>query len=216
VAKRHVVASRCPWPSFGPVLATAAWRLGFQGAARKAFVGDGSKINWIVQRRFFASFVPILDFIHVFAGAMAGRKFTDGWPLYQHWITWLWQGNVAKVITALAERQAELGKPTKEESETSPRRLVDKALHYLRNHQDKMRYNEYRQAGLPITSSHMESMVKQVNQRVKGTEKFWSEDGGEAILQLRADHLSDDQPMAGFWKRRQDNATGQHSGRKAS
>jgi hypothetical protein len=220
VAERHVVASRCPWPHFGPVLATAAWHLGFQGASRKAFVGDGSKNNWIVQRRFFASFVPILDFIHaltyVFAGAMAGRKFTDGWPIYQHWITWLWQGKVADVITALAERQAELGKPTKEESETSPRKLVDKALHYLRNHQDKMRYHEYRQAGLPITSSHMESMVKQVNQRVKGTEKFWSEDGGEAILQLRADHLSDDQPMASFWKRRQDNATGQHTRRKAS
>jgi hypothetical protein len=219
VGERQVVASRCTWPSFAPILAAAAWRLAFQGAARKAFVGDGSKNNWVLQKRFFASFVAILDFIHavtyVFAGAHAGRTFADGWPMYTQWITWIWQGQVAKVIAALEKRQAELGKPTKDESEASPGKVVDKALTYLRNHQDKMHYDEYRKAGLPITSSHMESTVKRVNLRVKGTEKFWSEDGGESILQLRADHLSDDQPMEEFWKRRQANATGQRRQRKA-
>jgi hypothetical protein len=219
VAERQVVASRCTWPRFAPILAAAAWQLGFQGAARKAFVGDGSKNNWVLQKRFFASFVAILDFIHaltyVFAGALAGRTFAEGWPIYTQWITWLWQGQVAQVIAALAERQAALGKPAKDETEASPRKVVDKALTYLRNHQDKMHYDTYRQAGLPITSSHMESTVKRVNLRVKGTEKFWSEDGGEAILQLRADHLSDDQPMDEFWKRRQANATGQRPRRRA-
>ena len=159
VAERHVVASRSTWCSFAVLLAQAAWQGGFQGAARKAFVGDGSKNNWVLQRRFFASFVPILDFIHaltyVFAAAMAGRKFSEGWPIYSRWITWVWQGQIAKVIAALVERQAELGKPAKDESEASPRKVVDKALTYLRNHQDKMRYDEYRKAGLPITSSHV-------------------------------------------------------------
>jgi hypothetical protein len=220
VHTRHVVASRCPWPRFAPILAQAARLWGFQGAARKAFVGDGSKNIWVLQRRFFASFVPILDFIHVlsyvFAAAMAARKFADAWPIYTQWITWVWQGQVGQVIAALRDRQAELGKPAKDDAETSPPKVVDQALQYLRNHQDKMRYDQYRQAGLPITSSHMESMVKQINLRVKGTEKFWSEDGGEAILQLRADHLSDDQPLVEFWKRRQANATGQRQYRKVS
>jgi hypothetical protein len=220
VNERHVVASRSTWGVFAVLLAQAAWQWGFQGAARKAFVGDGSKNNWTLQRRFFASFVPILDFIHaltyVFAAAMAGRKFSEGWPIYSQWITWVWQGQVEKVIAELVKRQTELGKPAKEEPETSPRRVVDKALTYLRNHQDKMHYDEYRKAGLPVTSSHMESMVKQINLRVKGTEKFWSEDGGEAILQLRADHLSDEQPLIAFWKRRQAQATGQRPYRRAS
>ena len=48
-----------------------------------------------------------------------------------------------------------------------------------------------------------------MNQRVKGTEKFWSEDGAEGILQLRADYLSDDKPMDAFWKNRQVQETGQ-------
>jgi len=220
VEKRQVLASRGSWRDFAPVLAAAARAWGFQGAARRAFVGDGSANNWKLQRRCFGSFVPILDFIHalsyVFAAAMAGRKFAAGWACYQSWIAWVWQGQVGRVIAALQERQAELGVPTKDEAETSPRKVVAQALSYLRNHQDKMRYDEYRRLGLPITSSLIESVVKQVNRRVKGTEKFWSEQGGEAILQLRADHLSDDQPLAAFWQRRQATATGQRRYHRAS
>lgn len=55
----------------------------------------------------------------------------------------------------------------------------------------------------------MASGVKQVNERVKGTEKFWSDEGGEAILQLRADALSDDEEREAFWTRREAAATGQ-------
>lgn len=219
VVGRKVVASRDPWPSLAPLVAATAWRLGWQGAGRRAFVGDGSANNWRLQRRYFGSFVPILDFIHalsyVFAAAQAGRKFVVGWACYQQWIAWVWQGQVQCVIAALEQRQAELGLPEPDESETTPRQVVAKTLTYLRNQQDKMRYHEYRQQGLPLTSSLMESVVKQVNQRVKGTEKFWSESGGEAVLQVRADHLSDDQPLQGFWQRRQAQASGQRRYRRA-
>jgi hypothetical protein len=218
VLRRQLVASRGCWPVFAPLLAAAAWALGFQGASRKAFVGDGSANNWRLQRRFFGSFVPILDFIHalsyVFAAASAGRTFGAGWECYRQWIAWVWQGKVALVIAALQQRQAELGLPEEGEPETSPRRVVSQALTYLHNHQDKMKYNEYRRAGLPITSSLMESAVKQINQRVKGTEKFWSERGSEAVLQLRADQLSDGDVLEAFWERRQATVTGQRPYRR--
>ena len=219
VGHRQVVASRQTWPAFALLVAQAAWASGFQQAARKAFVGDGSANNWKLQRRFFGSFVPVLDFIHalsyVFAAAMAGRRFAAGWAVYRQWIGWVWQGRVARVIAALEARRGELGAPAADEAETSPRRLAERTLTYLINHQDKMRYDAYRRQGLPITSSHVESVVKQINQRVKGTEKFWSEDGSEAVLQLRADYLSDGQPLAAFWQRRQQAATGQRSYRRA-
>ena len=181
-------------------------------------MGDGSANNWTLQRRFFGSFVPILDFIHalsyVFAAAMAGRKFAAGWACYQEWIAWVWQGKVSQVIAALQQRQAELGLPEKDEAETSPRQVVSKTLTYLEHHQDKMKYDAYRKDGLPITSSLMESAVKQINQRVKGSEKFWSEAGSEAVLQLRADQLSDGEPLSAFWQRRQASATGQRRYRR--
>jgi len=213
VQRRQVVASRGRWPAFAPLLASAAWSLGFQGASRRAFVGDGSANNWRLQRRFFGSFVPILDFIHalsyVYAAAMAGQQAVRGWACYQRWIGWVWQGQVSQVLTELRQRQVEVGLPDKGEAATSPRQVVAGALTYLSNHQDKMKYDEYRRQGLPLTSSLMESVVKQINQRVKGTEKFWSETGSEAVLQLRADYLSDGEPLAAFWKRRQATATGQ-------
>ena len=220
VAGRRVVASRDEWPAFAEVVATAARAAGFQGAARKAFVADGAANNWKVQQRFFGSFVPILDFIHalsyVFAAALAGRPFAVGWAVYRDWIRKVWQGEVAQVIAALEARQEEWGEALGEEPTTSPRQIVARALTYLRNHQEKMGYPSYRRQGLPLTSSLMESAVKQVNQRVKGTEKFWSEAGGEALLQLRADHLSDGSPMAGFWQRRQADATGQRRYRRSA
>ena len=71
-----------------------------------------------------------------------------------------------------------------------------------------MNYAEYRRSGLPLTSSHIESAIKQINARVKGTEKIWRNDHVNAILQLRADSLSDSQPMDKFWIRWRANLTG--------
>ena len=71
-----------------------------------------------------------------------------------------------------------------------------------------MRYDEYRRQGLPITSCHIESTIKQINRRVKGSEKFWSS-GAEALLQLAADHLSETTPLTPFWQDRESQANGQ-------
>lgn len=220
IVARQVVASRLRWPSFAPLVAQAARAAGLLGAERRAFVGDGSDNNWAIWRRFFGTWTPVIDFIHVlsyvFAAATAGRKFVEGWPVYVRWITSLWQGQVASIIAELAQRQAELGAPESTDGETSPRRLVADALTYLQNHKDKMHYDDYRRQGLPITSSHMESLMKQINQRVKGTEKFWCEKGAEPILQLRGDLLSDGRPLDAFWQRRQASATGQRRYRPAA
>lgn len=213
VLEKRLVGTRVRWPDFGPILAQAAWSWGFFAASRKAFVADGSDNNWTLWRRHFSSFEPILDFIHalsyIFASATAGRPFADGWQTYQEWIRWTWKGEVSKVIEALRTRQAELGAPFAEDGETHPRHVVARSLSYLENHASQMKYDEYRRLGLPITSSYVESAVKQFNQRVKGTEKFWTERGAEAMLQLRADHLSAHAPLAEFWKARQETQTGQ-------
>ena len=120
------------------------------------------------------------------------------------------------VTEKLRQWQSEHGKPEKEESATTNRSVVAKSLRYLQNNQQKMKYAEYRQQGLPLVSSLVESMVKQISRRVKGTEKFWTDEGAEAILQLRADYLSDGEVMERFWERRQAAATGQRSYRTHS
>jgi len=220
IASRRVVATRQDVEAFGPLLAAAAWAMGLFHATRRAFVADGSSENWTVYKRYFSRWTAVLDFVHaltyVYAAAMAGRTFAEGWPVYERWIGWVWAGQVSRVLEELTARQQELGKATKEDKEGSPRRVVQETLTYLSNQQDKMRYDAYRKQGLPLMSSHVESTVKQINYRVKGTEKFWTEQGAEALLQLRADYLSDDEPLEDFWQRRQAGATGQRRYRRSA
>ncbi len=77
-----------------------------------------------------------------------------------------------------------------------------------------MDYPAYRREGLPLTSSHIESTIKQINARIKGSEKFWKQDCGEALLQLRAESLSDSQPLDEFWHAWRDQQTGSSHSRK--
>ena len=214
IESREVVASLADSTTFGKQLAARAWSLGFAGALVKVFIGDGSSTNWGIWQREFKhqEYIPILDFIHaltyVFAAALADRSREAGGPIFRRWITWVWQGEVLKVIAEVAARAVELGPLPSHASETDPRQIVADTLTYLTNQQSRMNYPAYRQAGLPITSSPVESTVKQINQRVKGSEKFWSAAGGEALLQLRADQLSDTDPLDLFWIHRARQATG--------
>jgi len=218
---RQVVASRRSWPLFGALLACAAYLAGLAKAQRKAFVADGARAIWGVWRARFSSYEPILDFIHamtyVYEAAKAiGQDVGGGWRLYAEWITWTWQGQVGRVIEKLHQWQQDNADPQQGPATTSARNAVQRTLGYLENNQERMKYDAYRKQGLPLVSSLVESMVKQISRRVKGTEKFWGEEGAEAILQLRADYLSDGAVMADFWQRRQASATGQRSYRSLS
>jgi hypothetical protein len=73
-----------------------------------------------------------------------------------------------------------------------PRKVLGEELGYLERNQGRMEYPSCRQRGLPWTSSHVESTVKLFNRRVKGSEKFWGATGAEAILQVQAVFLSED------------------------
>ena len=216
---RSVVATRRSVDEFGPLLAAAAWSRGFAAATAKAFVADGAEANWGVWRRWFSDYVPVLDFVHalcyLYAAALAGRSPEEGWALYCQWAQWVWSGQVQQVIAALEARLAELGEPHEGEPDSSPRQQIAKTLGYLRNQRERMRYAEYRQAGLPITSSGVESTIKRINRRVKGSEKFWSV-GAEALLTLTADHLSDTPTLAHFWRHRPHRLTGLRSYQQAA
>jgi hypothetical protein len=220
IAEKTVVATQQDVTRFGPILASTAWLLGFAGAARKAFLGDGSETNWGVWRRYFSHYTPILDFVHaicyVYHAAMAGLPAEEAWETYCQWAQWVWSGKVNLVIDALATRLSEMDQPASDVPDSHPYKTVATALGYLRNQQSRMKYDQYRQKGLPITSSHVESTIKQINRRVKGTEKFWNRFGAESLLQLVADNISETGQIEQFWKNKQANADGQRHYRTAA
>lgn len=217
VRQRDVVATCGDCRELGRLLTSRAWHLGYFQAQRKAFVGDGGSWIWKLWEQNFKAFdfVPILDLMHaityVYAAATAGRTPSESGPLYRQWATWIWEGQVAAVIAAVDRRQQELGPATENDGPTSPRSIVAATLTYLQNQQSRMNYPAYRSQGLPITSSHMESTIKELNFRIKGTEKFWSKTGGEDVLQLRADSLCDSDPLTAFWEHRATTRSGFHS-----
>jgi hypothetical protein len=197
---RTCVASLAGSEAFGRVVAAEAKERDFYRAARKAFVADGAAYNWKLQQRRFADFVPIADFLHVLcyvyraAWALAAEE-VKRWDQYAQWLRACWQGRVAEVIEQLRDWQGRLGRPPSGEelAATDPRRAVAEALSYFGHNEGRMKYPQYRRAGLPTTSSLVESLVGEVNARVKGKQKYWNRGAGaEAILQLRAALLSED------------------------
>jgi hypothetical protein len=111
-----------------------------------------------------------------------------------------WQGRADNVIAELREWQARLGEPDKTTPDSDPRKIVATTLTYLSNNQPRMDYPRYRREGLPVTSCLVESLIKEINQRVKGTDQFWNRPDateGEAILRVTATLLSDGDPLTG-------------------
>jgi hypothetical protein len=208
--RQEVVASSRSSDEFGWQLEARAWQLNFPGAHRQAFVADGAKTNWRIQQQHFPHATPIADLMHALSYAWSASKIDEGQATYQKWAQLIWQGDVAEVVDHLQTLQTIHGKSS-EQTPADPRHHVDRALTYFRNNARHMDYPQYRQQGLPITSAHIESTVKRINRRLKGSEKFWDRDASEAVLQLRADYLSDSNPMTAFWHRYHANQTGSNA-----
>jgi hypothetical protein len=103
----------------------------------------------------------------------------DGWALYVRFITLSWEGNVALVIDELTAFCSEQGVNLEQKlPDENPLKPVQDAIRYLSNNQSRMDYPHYRRQGLPVTSAPMESLIKQINFRVKGTEMFWEDPQG--------------------------------------
>jgi hypothetical protein len=200
---RTVVASVKCSRDFGRQMAREAKRRRFFEATAKAFLGDGLPWNWTIWKDHFPTFTPILDFIHplsylyLAAKAVHPSSAEDAWTQYVAWMRGCWQGEVDQVLEELRFQQRKLGDPPPKAPDSDPRQIVATTINYLHNNRQRMDYPAYRQAGLPVTTAWMESLVKEMNYRVKGTEMFWNDpDGGEAILQVRAATLSDDDRLS--------------------
>ena len=218
---RTCVATLQNSQAFGPLVAAEAQRRNFYAARQQVFLADGAAYNWSIQRGYFPHAIAITDFLHVVCyvylaawavttwsatqGGVATRNAQEHWDLYLRWLRGCWQGEIAGVIAEQALWQEKLGRPPPggKLDENDPVKLLAEGLTYLSNNKDRMDYPRYRQQGLPVTSSLVESLVGEFNARVKEKNKHWDRPaGGEAILQLRAAVLSEDDRLARFFAKR--------------
>jgi len=208
VLVRTVVATMCGADEFGYMLAVEVYLRNLDLARRKGYVCDGMACNWTIWEEHFRKlgFVPILDFLHLLtylysAAHAAGGNAKQQWARYELWLRWAWAGEREKVWAALHAAASKAGAPPKDVSEQDPRCILADAARYVENNLTRMDYPRYRKLGLPISSASIESVVKQFNRRIKGTEKFWIRSGVEAVLQVRAAYLSQDGRAERLWAR---------------
>jgi hypothetical protein len=207
---RSCVATMQDCHGFGKMVAAEAYGRGFYDAGRRALLGDGGAWIWAQQEKWFPTFTPITDFVHALTylyvtATACASSVTERWQLYVGWMRDCWQGRVGQVIHDLQTRLEAFGPypGTSKPPPTDPRAVLQRTITYLGNNQSRMNYPEYRKQGLPVNSSMVESLIKEVNYRVKGTEKFWNRFNGiEAILQNRAGALSDDDRLVSYIKNR--------------
>ncbi|MDH5676946.1 MAG: hypothetical protein OEZ06_32820 [Myxococcales bacterium] len=160
-------------------------------------LADGARDNWSYLQGEVLDLldeahrkVAILDFFHAceHLSAAFGAAYGEGtvqarnkFDAYRRILLEDPRG-VDKAIGALAHLHKRFPKRAK----------IESVLKYFRTHRHMMRYAEYEEAGLPIGSGVIEAACKTlVTQRMKNSGMRWSNDGGQAILNLRSWAQSD-------------------------
>jgi hypothetical protein len=148
---------------------------------QKVFITDGAVWigNWI--SRSYEKSTQILDFFHVTEKLAVAAKTTEK---AQQWLekqkSRLLNGKRKKVYKAI-EKLPFFEKEAK-----------NKLLQYLKNNAYRMKYDEYRQRGLMISSGPIESAHRTVLQvRMKLSGQYWSEAGCDKMIKLRVAYRSE-------------------------
>lgn len=173
---------------FGLLLRQEAQRRGMAAATKIIFIGDGAAWIWELARVNFPSAVLILDFyhalqhVHGLVDALWGKETPEGKKRIKLWKRWLLKDKVRQVVE---HARAQLKRCLDTEK-------AEKEIGYLENNLERMTYGTFRKAGYFIGSGVIEAGCKTViGQRMKCSGMFWSEEGGQGILDLRCAFLSD-------------------------
>ena len=203
---RTVVATTEAVEAFGWMVSAEAMKRKMYAAKKRALIGDGG--NWIdpLGQMHFPDWIQILDFLHLLVHLFAAARLAyakdphAAWKLFERMLRDAWGGRVQEVIDALKSQRDRMGADASTAKDAC--RVVELAMRYMEQNRERMDYPSYRQMGLPVSSSLVESLVKQINHRVKGTEQFWNDGGLEAVLQVRAAYLSEDDRAEKFHEQR--------------
>ncbi|MGO9413108.1 MAG: UPF0236 family transposase-like protein [Spirochaetia bacterium] len=164
---------------------------------RLVFLADGAK--WIWDR--FVELAPpnstfILDFYHAcehvseLCKKLYGEQTPEYWKHFKAWKTTLWEGKVETFLQELHVIRDMV-------EHRDYRDLIQGQIDYFTDNKERMQYDVYRGARLPIGSGTIESACKNVIAgRMKQGGMTWSETGADGMLQIRSSiasgrHLQD-------------------------
>ena len=167
---------------FGPRLYAEAVRRGVEKAGQVICIGDGAPWIWNTAAQHFPNAVQIVDFYHAreHLETLAKKIYPEDKNAREMFsreaVGKLRQGNIPEVIMKLQSIDLK-GKLKKER---------DREVKYFEKNKSRMRYNEFREAGLFIGSGAVEAGCKSViAQRLKQSGMRWSVRGANSVISLR-------------------------------
>ncbi len=171
-----------------------ATRRGFERAARRVVLGDGAKWIWNLASESFPGAIQIVDRFHTkeHLSKVAKSIYGASSDLGEQWAharyNELDAGDIEAVMTALRVHA-----PHDDEAR--------KCVGYVDGNRARMRYAEFRAAGLCTSTGVVEAGCKTaIGTRCKRAGMHWTVAGADAIIALRCCKLSG--RFEDFWERR--------------
>lgn len=197
-------ATNRSWQETAPIIAGHLYMRGIDLKNIDVCISDGSEhIMSKIFKPLFPTAAHILDYYHKSEALykclkVSGQTKNEDVDKLKNL---LWEGDIDQLIFVLKETQLKVGKPDegKRDSE-NPKVVLDNFINHLSKNKPRLQYGKFREFGYPIGSGSIESAVKLFGKRIKGTEKQWNEYGGEAILNLYAFLLSEDERWKTLWE----------------
>jgi len=169
---------------FGLRLRQEARRRGLGQSHRVVLLGDGAAWVWELGRVNFPFALEILDYYHArehlsgLIEALVGPGTPSAKKLQSRWESWLWQGEVTRLLKAARKLGSAGG--------TALSAVATTEVGYFEKNCHRMRYGEFRRQGLFIGSGVVEAGCKTVvGLRAKQSGMRWTEAGLLAVLHTR-------------------------------
>ena len=181
IIERGYVATRQGIDGLREQLHAEAMRRGLGSVQRVLVLGDGAAWIWNLAGDRFPDAVQRADLYHVHQHLWAASRQLHEDPAaaerwYKRMKKSLSVGKAVKVIETMDTALNELEGQRQEE--------LRKQLHYFREHQDRMDYDEARRRNEPQGSGAIESTCRQYQCRFKRPGQFWNTDGAEGLMCL--------------------------------
>ena len=169
-------------------------RRGFDRASRQVVQGDGAEWIWNMTALYFPEAIEIVDLGHAkqHLGEVGKAIYGPNSERTRPWVEKRYDDLEAGRFDTLLEKLRE---------HTDRSDVARKELNFFEKNRDRMRYPEFRAAGLTVGTGVIEAGCRSVvGQRLKQSGMFWTLQGANSILALRCSWMSG--RFEGFWERR--------------
>jgi hypothetical protein len=170
---------------FGAAVQTEARRRGLGRAKYVYLVMDGALWLWELAEDRFAQALKTLDFHHArdHLWAVANSLHGQDTPQARAWVQPL-LGSLRKGREDQVVRQLQELLPNQSDRTPETQELIEREVKFFVKHGDHLHYQTMEKAGAPRGSGAVESLGKQLQQRLRGCGQIWGRPGFTRLLRV--------------------------------